>query len=244
MFPLRLAFLIALINSLLKSVAFAQQSVPDKLVESPAISYAKAVYYDKINVRKTVFSGPQYLAFSKLDYPYFQTDSARSGTIVYDGLTVNGVRLLYDIEADRLVMQYPQSPLQFLLDTTRIADFTLGGHTFHRFAADSTRPAGLATGFYDMLLPAEPLQLVVRRQKQRQEETREKRRVTYYLLHDKYYVIEQMTAVPIRRKKELYRLRPEKKKELVAFLRKSGLSFKNNKEAYLLAGVKYLNTIL
>ena len=197
-----------------KDVAYAQQPAPDSAAESPALAYAKSVYYDKINVRKTVFSGPEYpafLAFDKQQYPYFQVDSARAGAIVYDGLAVADVRLLYDSQADQVVMQYPRSPLRFLLDTARITGFTLGGHHFHRFAADSTRPAGLAGGFYDVLLPAGPLRLVAKRQKERQLEVKDKRKLPYYLSRDKYYVIENNQAVPIRTKKELYRLRPDKK---------------------------------
>ena len=194
---------------------FAQQPAPDSAAKNSAVAYAKAVYYDKINVRQTAFSGPEYPSFLSVDkqqYPYFQTDSARQGTIVYDGFAVAGVRLRYDSQADQVVMQYPQSPLQFLLDTARITDFTLGGHVFHRFAADSARPAGLAAGFYDMLLPTGPLRLVAKRQKERQEEIKGKQRLSYYLPKDKFYVIENNRAVLIRTKKDLYKLRPRKKK--------------------------------
>ena len=145
--------------------------------------------------------------------PIFRLTPPREGTIVYDGLAVAGVRLLYDIQADQVVMQYPRSPLRFLLDTVRITDFTLGGHHFHRFAADSARPAGLAGGFYDVLLPAGPLRLVAKRQKQRQLEVKDRKKLPYYLSRDKYYVIENNKALPVRTKKELYRLRPDKKKE-------------------------------
>ena len=204
-----------LLVSFFKSAAYAQQPLaPDSAAENPALAYAKSVYYDKINVRRTAFSGPEYPkfpGFDKQQYPYFQADSAREGAIVYDGLAVAGVRLLYDIQADQVVMQYPRSPLRFALDTARITDFTLSGHHFHRFAADSARPAGLAAGFYDVLLPTGPLRLVAKRQKYRQEEVKDRKRLPYYLVRNKYYVIEKNKAVPVKTKKELYRLRPDKK---------------------------------
>ena len=245
MYLKHLIFSVFILVIFLKTTAYAQQQpAPDSAAESPALAYAKSVYYDKINVRKTVFSGPEYpgfLGFDKQQYPYFQVDSAREGAIVYDGLAVAGVRLLYDSQADQVVMQYPRSPLRFLLDTARITDFTLAGHHFHRFAADSIRPAGLAGGFYDVLVPAGPLRLVAKRRKDRQEEVKERRKLPYYLLKDKYYVIENNKAVPVRTKKELYRLRPDKKKAVAAELRKSGLSPKKDREAYLLTGINYLN---
>ncbi|QNE39760.1 hypothetical protein F1C16_09430 [Hymenobacter sp. NBH84] len=226
---------------------FAQKILVDSVVENSSITYAKTVYYDRINVRKTVFIGPEYsvfLGYDKQHYPYFQIDSAGQGSIVYDGLAVAGVRLLYDIQADQLVMQYPESPLRFLLDTARITDFTLGGHVFHRFAADSTRPAGLATGFYDILLPTGPLQVVAKRQKQRQDQVKDRRELPYYLLKDKFYVIEKNQAKPVKTKKDLFRLRPENRKVLVTYLREKKLIFREDKEAWILLGVKYLNTIL
>lgn len=225
---------------------FAQGVIFDSVAENSAVAYAKSVYYDEINVRKTVFSGPAYpvfLGYDKQHYPYFQVDSARRGSIVYDGLAVDGVRLLYDSQADQLVMQYPKSPLRFLLDTARITEFTLGGHVFHRFAADSTRPAGLSTGFYDMLLLTGPLQVVAKRQKQRQDQVKDRRKLPYYILKDEFYVIDNNKIKYIKQKKDFYRLRPDKKKELSSYFHKNKLFFRENKEAWILAGIKYLNTI-
>ena len=64
MYLKRLLLLHLILLSFLKNTAYAQQQpAPDSTAENPALAYAKSVYYDKINVRKTVFSGPEYPAF-------------------------------------------------------------------------------------------------------------------------------------------------------------------------------------
>src|SRR5690348_16627231 len=93
----------------LTSLTYAQSAKPDTAFVKASFSKAKAVYASSaIRSQSHLYNGSQYIDYTPIgeEHPYFLTNDWTNGTVIYDGEKYENVPLLYDISADKLVVEH------------------------------------------------------------------------------------------------------------------------------------------
>lgn len=96
-------------------------------------------WYDSVvGIENTaLINGPEYVLISPSTYthPFFEQRSAWQGAVVINSLNYEGLRLMYDIYSDLLVLEHRyagQAPIWTVLEKSRIEHFTLASRSFTR----------------------------------------------------------------------------------------------------------------
>lgn len=130
---------------MLPEPAMAQRS-PDT-----AFTNTLSVFTQALNDQAAIYNGIQYRRYPEAiheGHPFFLADSLIAGTVTYEGLTYNKVRLLYDEVNDELITTDWQANNLVQLFEEKVDGFTIATQKFVRIAAGNP-PSGYCRLIYD-----------------------------------------------------------------------------------------------
>jgi hypothetical protein len=221
------------------------QTLPADSVLVLARQSAAAVYQESVGLESHLFNGTEYVNY---DLPYitghqfFLTDKERAGEIRYDGALYSQVPLLYDIHRDQLVLTHPTSALKLKLINDKVQSFRLQGHTFIRLHRDSLAAGTGKTGFYEVLVPGK-VPALARRYKDLQETATRDGMTGEFRDVNRYFLLRDQALIAVKSKKDVYQALPERRKELQQFAGAQKLKFGRQREAGLVALLRYYNEL-
>ena len=216
--------------------ANAQVAPTSPGVDSPGIRHALALYDSATVESQHLYNGKQYFVYDsrEVEHQFFLTEDWTVGSVFYDGQQFERVPLLYDIVKDQLVARYRFGFGNVTLQNPKVRSFTLAGHDFMRVEADTGRVEGLRTGFYDQLYTGKT-KVLARRRKERLPQLSETKITIEFPVKDQLYLYKNGEYQPVRSKGSVLALLPEHKRLLRKELRKQNLSFRQNREASVVA---------
>ena len=212
----------------------AQSVAEDSLLYQRAVSHLVDLYHRASADQSGLFNGRQYaqyaFRFEDGAHPFFFSDKPGMGQVVYDGILYRELALQYDEIQGVLVMQDDQHFIQLL--TPRIKSFSLFNSHFIRIVQDSTMPAQLKTGFYNVLYSGQA-SLLRKEEKKIRADVSGGELQRYIDVSVSYFVYAGNTYHLIKNKKTLLDVLADRKKELRQYIRSNGLNFRKDRQQAL-----------
>lgn len=225
-----IALLISLLAILSGSTVFGQSITTDSSFRTKAVAHAYARYVRTTTDQARLYNGAEYIGQRPTikGHPYI--DSLwQVGTITYDGVDYQNIRLLYDLVDDVVVVPHTDSVFRLRLQSIKVSRFAIPNHNFVRVVRDSTHNTGLRTGFYDQLYDGR-LKVFARRVKTIKTEFIHNTTKEEYLKGDTYFIGKNGIFYPVKSKRSVMKLLADQKKTLRKYLRENNIKFARNRE--------------
>jgi len=126
---------------------FSQTSLSDSA--DPAVKNTIRIYAAATGVQAPYYNGIQYRRYPNFihyGHAFFIADSLMFGTVTYDGITFDKVKLLYDEVNDELISTDVQGDNLVQLFKQKISGFSIGPHIFINLSQTYPR-----AGYYRVL---------------------------------------------------------------------------------------------
>lgn len=211
-----------------------------------SLEVAINVYDNTIGRNSFLYTGRVYHddKLSIQGHQYFGDDYWEVGEIVYDGQHFDSVYLMYDIYNNLVLLEHFTSdgllaPIK--LYNPKISSFKVQGHSFLKFEKDTIND--LKEGFYDHLFIGNQLEVYVLRKKEITKSNEINTVAEVYTEKNKYYIKKDDVYFLIRKKGDIHKVLPDRKKEIKNFAKRNMLYYRQNPENTLLSIVKYYESL-
>ncbi|WP_439481156.1 hypothetical protein [Cyclobacterium plantarum] len=181
-----------------------------------------------------IHTGTQYIEQRRsLDgHPYFATSKMENGTLTISGFVFENIPVQYEIWDDLILSFSSAFKQKMIMNHAKIDGIVLSDGTIF---TKKSQPDGFIfhkNGFYREIIKGQT-GLYCKHRKQRKQETSTAELIRSYEEVEKYFfeIKGQLVAVPAKRK--IFPLLELNKKSARRELRKNGLRYRKNKEAYL-----------
>lgn len=226
--------LLLLLTVLSVQSAFSQSSSADSLAYTRSLERSRAYLSDTLIAGLNLYNGiehPNYFRSIK-GIAYLDTDQLVEGSVMYDGAWYK-VPMLYDLYSDKVVIVHYGQFFKLSLINEKVGQFILHNRQFRYLPNEGTgnsRPLGLC----EVLFEGDSVALFAKRRKLLNERPGHQVIEREFIVNDQYYLKHRGAFHLIRSKGDMYALMNDKKKEVVAELRRSKVKFKKNKEKALI----------
>lgn len=222
-------------------LSFAQAVNPEgSTISESAINKAKQVYIDFFIDQMQLYNGVKYnevLRNTDIDrgHPFFLKEELIKGLIRYNNVTYNDVLLQYDIVTDQVITVLPNTNYKISLIKNHIQEFNLLGHRFVQISSD-----GIVSGFYEVLLDGQ-FKVFVKRRKSISESYYNNNLFIKrnYSERNDLYVLSNNTFYLIKGKKSLRPIFSQNMKAFNSASQNVSVSFKREKERYVVRLIEY-----
>lgn len=196
------------------------------------------LYSDATYLSQYLFNGARYHVYDRTapTHQFYVGRDLLTGTIRYDGYDYGPYQMLYDIYLGQLIIKQPVNGFLVQLDSAKVEHFTLNNSSFERV----TNRSGLKSGIYQTLYEGK-IKLICRRKKIRLEKYEDSKAIPVYVDISSYFLYKGEEYRQIKRKKDIYSLFPEHRKEIRSYLRSASTSFKEDIEPHLLEIAKIID---
>ncbi|MGI4867807.1 MAG: hypothetical protein ACRYFZ_28075 [Janthinobacterium lividum] len=233
------------LGALLGSPALGQTIRPDSSLLA-ASNGLHQHYAQALRDKSSLYNGPEYTNYVRpgtQGYRFFSSNDWQPAVITYGGETYAGVPARYDLVRDQLVLSAQSGTVDLILNSERLASFTLGGHTFVRLAGDSATGLPERPAFYDLLVEG-PMRVLAARRKKYEEGLESSRIVSEITARTDYFLQQGRRAYPASKLGDVLRLFPQQRAALRSYAQANQLEFDEaGREAALVALVRYQATL-
>jgi hypothetical protein len=222
----------------------AQQTSADEVYYANVISNAKAVYHSYFADQSALYNGSKYNEYKfkfKEGHPFFYSDTAAYGSVVYDGILYDSVLMRYDETKDALVINDQGNRIHLISE--KIGYFKIFSNDFIRLKKDSISNKFLQSGFYNVLYKGNISLLKKEIKIVKEEIFNNSELIRNIEQKDYYFIIKGSNIFSINSSKDLYNLTGDKKKEVQQFARAGKLRFKKNTQNMLTKVVAYFDSL-
>ena len=241
-FGLPALYLLAVL--LYTSPASAQSRQEDSIFYQSALIHTTSLYFDQVGDQSRLFNGSLYpgidLTF-QTGSPYFLTDKASKGSVVYDNIPYPNLSIFYEDYRQYLVVM--DQAYQLKLVNERVSSFTIAGHHFIYLFLDSLNKGIPSAGFYEVLYPGRSKLLKYTSKKIREIISVSEGLRRYMDETNEYYIWRFNSYIPVNTKRELLNYMYDHKKDIQKFIRKNKLDYRNDTDNTLIQVAAYFDKI-
>lgn len=215
---------------LINMTVLGQSENEDSVLYTKAVSNAKKVYWQYLSPSATLYNGPEYVDYVyslKDTHPFFETNSLKNGSVLYDGVLFKDVPVMYDIVKDQVVINDPFGVYKITLINERISEFSIETHRFVRLTEDEKNV--VSTGFYEVLYDGSVTAYKKNLKKLKEETSMIEGLKRYTVEADLFYLKKDGKFYSISSKSNFLSLMKDHKTEVAQYIRKNKLSFKKDK---------------
>lgn len=171
--------------------------------------------------------------------PFYPDASMHTGMIEYEGIRYAGVRMMYDVYKDRLVVNSYNNHL-LMPAMASIDSFYCYGRAYKRLRPDTLRdfPGG---GIYEVVYTGR-IRLLAKQTKIVQVDPRDRHK--YFLDRTRYYLVRDGAYHAVATTKELLQLLNDHKKEVRQFIHQNNLDFKSDPTGDMKALFTYYDQLI
>ena len=234
------------ISSLTAVRTDAQSSLKESLASDSAYAFALRQYHSYVAPEVGLYRGIQYIDYDytvQKGQPFFGPDSIRYGSVWYDGMGYDHVRMLYDLVKGQLVISDPNNIYKISLFMDLVDSFQLDGHLLLRIR-DSLAPSSLRSGFCEILYRGGVTLLKRERKSLHENLVISSDNIKLFIDGtSSYYLRKGRSYEPVNNRKEVFDLMKDKRSEVRKLIRKSGLKWHTNKEEILLLVTRWYDGV-
>jgi hypothetical protein len=219
--------------------ATAQPTLDDPKLAEPYDSAASA-YYSSQNKSFAIYNGRIFYGYpGMIGHAFFPEDGSdwQTGNILYDGTWYHGIKFIFDVYKEELVVLQPNSiPVRLL--SNRVDQFSYQGRSFVRMQPDKDNV--LKAGFYEQAVNGEA-SLLIRRIKQVDEKIEGMTVERRFVILDRYYILKDGIYHAVHKQRGAMSVLKEGRQGMAQHLKRKEIKFRKNKERALIEMVNYFN---
>jgi hypothetical protein len=210
----------------LTQLTHAQTVRTDTAFIKESAAKARSAYTSAVRSQSHLYNGSQYIDYNQQEneHPFHLSDDWMTGWIEYDGEHYENVSILYDIAADKVIIEHFAGAFIELI-TTKVTAFGIKGHLFRKISKGDDSRGLIAEGFYEILYDKKT-KAVARYEKQFEETIVSLELKRDFSEKSRYYIIRNNTFYPANSKRAILQIFSDKKKEIRRFIRDNGIDFK------------------
>ena len=208
--------------------------------ENGAEDYVNQLYYSSREKDLAINNGTQHFPYSPAieGTAYFISDSWQNGTIEYEGVVYDNIRMNYDLVKDRLVIAREGQNIFISLYSPRISWFSFSGYKFVRIEKkENTDPP---TGFYRVLATGK-VNLFSRTTKIISEKIQDREVVRKFEQTTRHYIQKEGVYYEVHNKKALFNILKEQRNGIQGIIAQKKLRYRKDTEDFILSAVQYYN---
>lgn len=205
------------------------KGLPGKLVQD---------YFSVVQEYALVYNGKEYSRYEKqtTNHPYLVNAGFEEGTISFGGTVYPRLLMKLDLFRDELVLQSPNKLYPVVAEKERIDYILLNGY---RIINPSTRGWQDLIGNEYIVLLSDNIYPVIKKYVVTYEEKVNGLSIeASFRIKERFYVVKENRFYPVKNKRALLNLFPDKKKELSRYAREQKLNFKKQPEQAFVTIVK------
>lgn len=189
-----------------------------------------------------LYNGPLYLGYDRhaQGHPFFQSDSALTGSADYDGIYYPSLSLSYDLGKDIVIIPDNRHSAWLQLLTEKLTGFRLGPERFIYLSPDSTAENQPAAGYYHLLYEGRTRALA-KHWKLVQNIGKPEEDLTAWRQFDNWYLERNHRFILIHNQKSLLKAFGAGEKGLRNILNSKNISFKKDPAGALTAAAELLS---
>ncbi len=231
--------IIVLILSTISFVTSAQDIESDRQFYKEALESVIGNYHEQIKDQSPLLNGTQYAGyrFSFLEnaHPFFDTNTASTGSVVYESILYPHVSLLFDELSELLILK--DNSRNIVLNSEKVSGFTIGEYHF----VNIQNQKNMKPGFYQVLSIGN--QYLLKRERKIINEKVGEDVKRYLQVTKEFYLKEKENYLSFNTKKEVTNALEDNKVEIQKFIGKNSRLFKKDKEQFLISLCKYYETL-
>lgn len=217
--------------------AEAQSALKDSVTSDLAYAAALNQYHNYIAPEVGLYRGMQYVDYDytvQKGQPFYGPDSIRVGTVWYNGIRYDQVRMLYDLVKDQLVINDPFRVYKISLFMDMVDSFTLDDHRLIKLR-DTLAASWMRNGYFEELYRGHVL-LLKREQKALHENlVISSDNIRWFIDGSTNYYLKNPGGYhSVNSKREVLNLFKDRRSEVRKLIRKNKLSWHDDKEKILL----------
>ncbi len=221
----------------------AQLNKNDSLLLKKSLQNAVKVYHDGIGDQAAKFNGSQYqgytVSFSD-GHPYFKNNVLANGSIIYDGVLFENIKLLYDEVADCVVLQDSTHRIQLVNE--RLSAFSLQESNFEHLIKKENSTLH-STGFYEVLTKGKTTLYKKETKKMIDKFSNANELAVLFEIHHYYYIQRGDQFFEIKKKKDLFKILSDQEKAIVKYITDEHLNYRKAKDMMLIKVIDYYNLL-
>jgi hypothetical protein len=218
----------------------AQFSESDSNFYQTVISHAISIYHHTSGDQSGLYNGilyPGYPFVFKSGTPFFDSSRSDTGSVFYDGILYENLPLTYEDLKDVVIVK--DNGYYIELNSKKLNEFTIPGHHFIRLEEKDGNNSGLITGFYELLFK-DSIYVLKKTVKKIEDDLSSDNVVEKLITQtDYYYIRKDSSLYLVRNKKDVTAILPDKKKEILQFIKKNKLNFSDDKGSTLVQIATY-----
>lgn len=225
--------------------AHAQTVLPDTSFVQQAVTGAIESYSKAVGMQAHLYTGPEYSVLSKSHvegHQFFKQKSFERGSVLYDGVWVVDVPLLYDVVMDEVITIHSNTGFSQMLVKERVEAFKLLDHSFVHIKSDSLNGALLQPGYTDMLYDGK-VQLIAKRKKSLQERASVNGMEGRYDIVDRFFIRKDGAYHSVGNRRSVLKVLRDEKKALNKFARANNLKFRKERESAIIKIAQHYDTL-
>lgn len=216
------------------------QFAPDTSA-TPATRAAISAFYAKLLPSALLYNGTEFQDYDTAvaGIPFYPDASLHTGMISYGGIRYSGVRMMYDVYKDRLVINSYNNHL-LMPAMASIDTFYFYGRAYERLRPD-TLHGFPGEGIYEVVY-AGRVSLLARHVKTIQSDPRDRHK--YFMDQTRYYLVRGGAYHAAGTPKALLELLSDHKKEMRQFIRQNNLRFEDNATEDMKSVITYYDQLI
>jgi hypothetical protein len=219
----------------------AQTLLPDSSVQL-AFQKTLTVFENGIGSQSRIYNGPQYSFHPNAIHgnAYYDNNSNwEEGSVNYDGIFCEHVKLLYDIYLDRVAVLLYDNYSMFSLLPERLESFSIAGKQFINIGVKEPG-LGLKPGIYGVLFEKK-VKLLVKQVKSLQPIANTTGVPEHYFKSStSLFIIRDNVSYPVNSKNAALDVLQDKRKELKQYIDDNNINFRKNlQQAILMVVAEY-----
>jgi hypothetical protein len=209
---------------------WAQTSITDTAVYRGAVNNVIKLYADSLGENLRLYSGTEFTGGYRRSagHPFFIFEEPQNGDVFYEGIHYPHVLLAYDLTRDELIFINHVKNLNVKLAKQKVDSFTIQDHAFVHLRHERDWVHQPIEGFYEVLYQATVMVLAKRKKTLRESAKAEE--PARFLQSNAYYVRKGNVYYLIDNKRSLLNACSDRRADILKFMQKENLSFKNNPE--------------
>ncbi|MBL7698232.1 MAG: hypothetical protein JNK79_08745 [Chitinophagaceae bacterium] len=221
--------------------ASGQSSFTDST--NPALSNTLRIYANATGTQAGFYNGVQYRRYPNFitsGQPFFIADSLINGTVTYDGVRYENVKLQYDEVNDQLITTDVQGDNLVQLYKPKVSAFSIGSHIFTNLTSGNYP----GPGYYRVLYSGKS-QIIVKEVKSIQVRTGDTRDQTIRSVEGSvdYYLKTQKGYTKFNRLNSFLSLFGKDRKAVAGFIKDKRLKYRQDKENLFYQAVTFYDQL-
>jgi len=201
----------------------------DTMSSQGSLTKSVAMYRSAIGENIPYNEGREFTGYGiKLEgHPFFESDQAVPGAILYDGTLHPDIPMLYDLVADEVVIRAQNYNYLIRLSREKIPSFHFRGRDFFRADPDST-----GNKYYETLYKG-GTHVFARKRKQLNHSTGLEKAIDRFDQYDTYFILRNGEIHKVSNKNAVLAVYKEHKDDLRKMISQEKLNFKKDPETLL-----------